>query len=164
MTPPGQHRRRKKSNRCAPSPKSSGERARGVRRAGRCCGCVRRRVSARCSVEDRSPHPRRQIEIFRQPDPRRRRRTRRHAPAGALTRRPWDRTPGAAVWGQRRLKMAVSDLGAGPAAPGGLRMPPPSPGSWRTEKNTETTINRRTATCGSRWGPSGSHGSDPLRP
>ena len=61
-------------------------------------------------------------------------------------------------------EMVVSDFFGGAAAPGGLRLPPPSPESWRTKKNTQTTITRRTATCGSRWGPSGDHGSDPLRP
>ena len=36
------------------------------------------------------------------------------------------------------------------AAPGGLRRPPPTMGSWTRTKNKHTTINQRAVACGSR--------------
>ena len=37
----------------------------------------------------------------------------------------------------------------GAPAPGGLRPPHPSPGSWKKKKKNQTTINKKVATCGS---------------
>ena len=116
--------------------------------ASRCCDAQRQKTK---------------ISVSCKTDPQRPARTRRRAPAAARTCFPRDGPSGVAVGGQRPTKAGVSDFFVGAAAPGGLRLPPPSPGSWRTKKNTHTTTNRRKATCGSRWGPAGGHGSDPLR-
>ena len=50
---------------------------------------------------------------------------------------------------------AASDFFGGAAAPSGLRLPPPSLGSWKTRKNTQTTINLQEATCGGHPGSAG---------
>jgi len=53
--------------------------------------------------------------------------------------------------GEKTTEMAVSDfVGRGEAAaPGGLRLPPCTPGSWKWLKNKNITINQWAATCGS---------------
>ena len=156
---------RKKVQQMRPLPKIVGRaRARGSTRSAmlRMRSLARQRPLHRPG--DRRIPSAKKTKIFGKTDPQRPRRTRRRAPAAARTCFPWDGPSGVAVGGQRATKAGVSDFFVGAAAPGGLRLPPPSPGSWRTKKNTHTTTNRRKATCGSRWGPSGGHGSDPLRP
>ena len=52
-------------------------------------------------------------------------------------------------------KKGVSGVLGVEAAPGGLRSPHPSLGSWKTQKKKQTTINMQAATCESRWGAGG---------
>jgi len=53
--------------------------------------------------------------------------------------------------GAKTTEMAVSDFvgRGGAAAPGGLRLAPSTPGSWKWPKNKHTTINQWAETCGS---------------
>ena len=86
-------------------------------------------------------------------------------PVGGRVARILDCPDAVAVRGNRLTSpSAASDFFGGAAASSGLRLPPPSLGSWKTRKNTQTTINLQEATCGGHPGSAGGLKSDPLRP
>ena len=60
--------------------------------------------------------------------------------------------------------MALTRILVVGAAPGGLRLPLPSPGAKKHRKKTQTTINWRETTRGSNRERPGGRGSDPVGP
>ena len=70
------------------------------------------------------------------------RRTRPRAPVAARKRWPLELTVRQRRRGQRRPKRPSQIFWGGAAAPGGLRLPPGTPGSWKWPKNKNTTINQ----------------------